>query len=374
MDIKPLMDKNKYDLSDFDPSLVKLYATLNGGYNAIPFAVYPATTIYNKALFDEAGLKYPPHKFGDKYTMPDGTQVDWNWDTVLNIAKILTVDKNGNDATSAKFDPKNIVQYGMDFQFARLRLILADLQPSQYYDAATNKVQFSADWQKAIQWYWDALWKYHVAPGSTATASTLLQPNDFDSGHIGLTVVPTWYVCCMQDSVKSKWDMGVVPNGFDGKPHVATDADTFRVIKTTKNPDATFTVLSYLLKDAVPTLAPLYGALPARFSDQQPWVDTESKLYSQGVDWPVIKASLAYVNPSNLHHESNTPNYNQLTDRWDTFLTLMQGDNGPAMDVSAETAKLQADLQSIVKGTFPTATPVPPTATPAPTAAATKSS
>ena len=28
----------------------------------------------------------------------------------------LTVDKNGNDATSADFDPTNIVQWGFDMQ------------------------------------------------------------------------------------------------------------------------------------------------------------------------------------------------------------------------------------------------------------------
>lgn len=375
MDLKPLMDKNNYDLSEFDPALVKLYSTLNGGYSAIPFAVYPTVTLFNKALFDEAGLKYPPQKFGDKYTMPDGSQVDWNYDTALSIAKILTVDKNGNDATMANFDPKNIVQYGLDFQYAAQRLILDDLQPEQYYDATTNKISFTDNWKKAIQWDWDALWKYHVRPGSTASASALLQPSNFDSGHVAMTFVPIWYTCCMTDTAgKLKWDMAVVPNSFDGKPHVATDADTFRVIKSTKNPDATFTVLSYILKDAVPDLAPTYGAFPARASAQQGWIDSESKTYTQGVDWAVIKESLAYVNPANLHHESNTPHYSQLTDRWNSFQSLIEGDNGPSMNVSAEVDKLQADLQSIVNGTFPTATPVPPTNTPAPTAAATKSS
>ena len=37
--------------------------------------------------------------------MPDGTMVDWNYDTSRKVAKILTVDKNGKDATQAGFDP-----------------------------------------------------------------------------------------------------------------------------------------------------------------------------------------------------------------------------------------------------------------------------
>jgi multiple sugar transport system substrate-binding protein len=37
MDLKPLIDKNKTDLTAFDPALLDLYKTLNGGYSAIPF-------------------------------------------------------------------------------------------------------------------------------------------------------------------------------------------------------------------------------------------------------------------------------------------------------------------------------------------------
>src|SRR5581483_11193680 len=81
MDLKPLIDKNKTDLTAFDPALLDLYKTLNGGYSAIPFAVYPTILYYNQDLFDEAGLKYPPTKFGDKYNL-DGKDVEWNYDTL----------------------------------------------------------------------------------------------------------------------------------------------------------------------------------------------------------------------------------------------------------------------------------------------------
>ena len=38
----------------------------------------------------------PPHKVGEQY---DGK--DWTWETLTELAKKLTVDKAGNDATSA---------------------------------------------------------------------------------------------------------------------------------------------------------------------------------------------------------------------------------------------------------------------------------
>jgi len=370
-DLKPFIDKNKVDLSAYDPALLALYQTLNGGFSALPFAVYPSATYYNRDLFTEAGLNFPPAKYGDKYKMPDGTMVDWNYDTLAKISKILTVDAAGNDATNAKFDPTKIVQYGLTFGYDAIRLILSDIQPSAFYDPATNAVKISDDWRKAIQWYSDALWKDHFIPAGTAKASTLLQPTPFDSTHVGMVITPLWYTCCLTDTVgKLKWDLAAVPMSLDGKYHNAIDADTFRLYKGSKNPDAAFTVLQYLLNDAVPELAPTYGAFPALPKYQQGFIDSKNKTYTQGVNWQAAIDGLKYANPSNLHHESNSPNWQQGQDRWQSFVTLLESDNGAKIDVKAETDKLEADLQSIVKGTFPTATPAP-TNTPAPTAAAT---
>jgi multiple sugar transport system substrate-binding protein len=370
-DLKPLIDKNKVDLSGYDPSLLSLYSTLNGGFSALPAYVYPSATYYNRDLFTEAGLAFPPAKYGDKYKMPDGTMVDWNYDTLAKIAKILTVDAAGNDATNAKFDPTKIVQYGFNFGWDGPRLQLTNLQPSAFYDAATNTVKISDDWRKAIQWYSDAIWKDHFIPNATASNSTLLAPPPgFDSMHLAMTVTPLWFTCCLTDTVgKLKWDLAAVPMSFDGKYHNAVDADTFRLYKGSKNPDAAFTVLQYLLNDATPELAPTYGAFPALAKYQQAFLDAKNKTYTQGVNWQAAVDGLKYTNPSNLHHESNSPNWQQGQSRWDSFWSLIASDNGAKVDLKAETDKLQTDLQAIVKGTFPTATPAP-TAVPA-TAAAT---
>ena len=47
----------------------------------IPFALLPSFIYYNKALFDEAKLPYPPHKVGEKYNGKD-----WNLDTMVELA------------------------------------------------------------------------------------------------------------------------------------------------------------------------------------------------------------------------------------------------------------------------------------------------
>jgi len=146
-DLTGLVESSGYDLSVFDPALLDLYRTADGELVGIPFAVFPSMTYYNRGLFDEAGLNYPPQTFDTQYEMPDGSKVDWNYETVAEIAKILTVDSAGNDATSADFDPESIVQFGFNFQWAQLRLMWTHVQPEVWYDEASGKVTIPESWR-----------------------------------------------------------------------------------------------------------------------------------------------------------------------------------------------------------------------------------
>ena len=57
---------------------------------------------YNKDMFDNAGLPYPSAKAEEAYT----------WEEFIDVAKKLTLDANGKNASEEGFDANNIVQYG----------------------------------------------------------------------------------------------------------------------------------------------------------------------------------------------------------------------------------------------------------------------
>jgi len=128
LDLAPMIAKNNYDLSGFPSNVVDIYK-LDEGQVGIPFAIYPSALFYKKGMFQEAGLQEPPHKYGDQYTMPDGSKVDWNYDTALKVAKLLTVDKGNKDATQPGFDPKKIAQWGLELQRDDLRGMGASSHP-----------------------------------------------------------------------------------------------------------------------------------------------------------------------------------------------------------------------------------------------------
>ena len=93
LDLTAVISDNNFDTSIFDPALIKHFQT-DEGQVGLPFAVYPGAMYFVPAMFDEIGLAYPPQKYGDKYAL-DGVEVDWNWDTVTEVAKRLTIDANG---------------------------------------------------------------------------------------------------------------------------------------------------------------------------------------------------------------------------------------------------------------------------------------
>lgn len=349
-DLTPLVESSGYDLSGFDPALVDLYRTTDGQLLGIPFAVFPSLTYYNVNLFDEAGLNYPPAEFGVPYVMPDGTEVEWNYDTALEVAKILTVDANGNDATMEGFDPTAIVQFGMNFQWARTRLIWTDLQPEDMYNPETNTITIPESWYTASAWLQAAVWEHNVIPSNTYANSDLFGAgNNFQSGNLGMAITPLWYTCCMGDSVGNfDWDFAVVPRSLDGEYHVATDADTFRLTKGSANPEAAFTVLSYLLNEAVPVLANTYGAYPARPEYQQTYLDGLVSRYPSLTNLEVPAASLAYNNPGNMHHEAFFPNWQQGHDLIDAYWNTMVGDTGASIDIEASLLELEATLNEII--------------------------
>ena len=99
---------------------------------------------------------YPPHKYGDKYTMPDGSQVDWNYDTITKVAKILTVDKNGKDATQAGFDPDQHRPVGLRAPARRPARHGRLLRRRARWPAADGKTaQIPDAWKAAWKFWYD---------------------------------------------------------------------------------------------------------------------------------------------------------------------------------------------------------------------------
>ncbi|MEL6526175.1 MAG: ABC transporter substrate-binding protein [Chloroflexota bacterium] len=173
LDLTPLIEANDYDLTDFDPALIDFYRVPEQGQLGLPFAVFPSFTMYNVDLFDEAGIPYPPSAYGEPYIDWDGNERVWDMDTVREIAMILTVDANGNDATMDEFDINNIVQFGFGNQQTDMRGRDTLFGAANFVDADGNAV-IPDNWRVAENWYHDAMWVDGFYPNGVYGGSELL--------------------------------------------------------------------------------------------------------------------------------------------------------------------------------------------------------
>lgn len=335
LDLQPLVDSSGYDLAQWNQEQVDVWRT-EEGLVGLPFGVFPSMMFYNKALFDEAGLPYPPAEFGQDY---DGQP--WNMDTIREIGQFLTVDVNGNDATSADFDPDNIIQFGYVDQWSEPQRF-ATMFGAGSMTNADGTPNVPDEWRDAFKWYYDGIWTDSFIPNAEYEGSDILAAgNPFDSGNVAMAHTHLWYTCCLT-GVGEDWDLAVVPE-YNGVQTAGLHADVFRILNTTDHPEEAFEVLTYLIGEAGPDLLGAYGAMPALEALQGDFFAGQDAVYPQGVNWQVAVASLEY--PDIPSHEQDMPNFLKAQDRWGAFWSNLN--STPGLDVDAEIDTLLSDLTGI---------------------------
>ena len=364
LDVEPLMEASGFDLSPYEEEQVEFWREESGALTGVPFGVFPAVLFYNTELFDEAGLDAPPAAYGEPYADGD----PWDMDKLFELALLLTVDANGNDATSPDFDRENEVQWGFHFQFGDdVRRIGTWFGPASLV-AEDGTAQIPENWLAAWQWYVDLI-EAGAAPNQSQIDSDVLgQGNSFDTGNVAMSLTHLWYTCCVRDEEgngRDFWNLAAVPE-YNGTATASLHADTFRILSSTENPEAAFTVIEYLLGEAAPVLLDTYGGMPAREDLRDQFFAGLDDLFPQGVTWQVARDGL--LRPDVPSHEADMPNFDEAEKVLDEFYSRLVTE--PGLDVAAAAEELRVDLDAVFGGA---PAPVAETTEPAETAPATTS-
>ncbi|MGZ8481471.1 MAG: ABC transporter substrate-binding protein [Candidatus Limnocylindria bacterium] len=343
LDVGPYIESSGVDLSEIPQALIDVY-NVDGKQIGIPMAVYPSFIYYNKTLFDEAQLAYPPHEVGEQY---EGQ--DWTWETLRELALQLTVDANGNDATSAEFDPENVEVYGLDAQFTendtRAWSTIFGGSGSVVADDGST-AQWPDNWREGLQFFYDGIWVDHIIPNQTAVQA-LADGNTFQSGLVAMDVVHQWYTCCVYpgegDPPVTDWDIAVLPVGPDGVITSKLHADTIGILDSTEHPDEAFEVLRFLA--ASPELTQVWGALPAIESQREAFfAGLDERFAPLEIDWNVSTQMLEF--PDNPSHEAFMPSFDEADSANKDFGSRLWNTGG--LDLAAE---IDAHVQ-LLQGIF----------------------
>jgi multiple sugar transport system substrate-binding protein len=345
LDMTPYIKEVNYDTSIFDPALVKFYQTEEGQVG-LPFTVYPAVVYYNKAIFDRAGLAYPPARYGEKYKLPDGIEIEWSWDTLTRIGKLLTLDKSGKNATQIDFDRENIVQYGYLPEFQDLPGIGTFWGAGRIYETHDGRsiAHIPPQWTAAWKWYFDGMWgpEPFIPIGRVLNDKTESNGDSFGYGIVAMAVAQLWYSNCCLHLPSGSWDMAALPS-YQGQVHGHIDADTFRILKGTQNPKAAFEVIKYLIGPASAKLLDAYGGVPGLTEHQDAFFSNQKTKFPGITNWDVVKAGLAY--PDAPSAAAYMPYYEEAYSYIQAVNHKLFSDR--SVNVDSEVEKLEVDLQNL---------------------------
>ncbi|HEY9593114.1 MAG TPA: sugar ABC transporter substrate-binding protein [Spirochaetia bacterium] len=236
------------DLTDFykkgSPKLDAIkFVTPDGKIVGVSVANEIQVIWYNKKLFDQAKLPYPPAEASKA----------WSWDQFVDVAKKLTKDAKGRTPNDRGFDPKNVRTFGAWIQQWWM--------PWLTFAVSNGGGMVSPDGKKlimndpatidAIQKMADLINVHHVSPvpGTqqipTAAATALL------SGQVAMAMDGTWDLLSIGITKEQQgldFGIGVLPYM---KELATTSVGTPIVVyKSTKHLNESLTLLKFLMDPA----------------------------------------------------------------------------------------------------------------------------
>ena len=334
LDLSPFIDEET--LADYDPEQVAVFEE-DGKLTALPFGVFPSMMFYNRDVFDQAGLPYPPTEFGEEYQGEP-----WTIDAMTRLAEQLTIDSNGRNVADPDFDRDQVIQWGFNPQW------LADPRAHGTLFGAGSLV--APDGTAQVPEHWLAEWEWlrgnverGVSPNRTEIESALLgEDNAFGSGRVAMAFTHLWYASSIVDENEKEldfWDLAAVP-AYEGEVTSKLHADTFRVVASTNHAEEATTVLRYLHGEAAPDLLTAYSSFPARVDQQPAFLDDLAQRFPRVQNWSVINESL--TKPDVPSHESLLPGMPESQDVLDDFEEALRGE--AEFDLEASVDDLLGDL------------------------------
>lgn len=156
---------------------------------------------YNKDLFDAANAAYPPSK----------AEEAWTWDEFVEVAKKLTLDKNGKNASEPGFDPNNIKQYGVSFETWHGPIHATVINNEGEWITKDGKFGFSEPAAtEAIQRLADLINVHHVAPSPVQMKSIPSQAVALQSKLVAMSMHGQWINLDL-GAANVNYDIGVLP-------------------------------------------------------------------------------------------------------------------------------------------------------------------
>lgn len=223
LDLTPYF-KEEYSIDDFIPSAASIMQ-IDGKIFGVSSSTVSPVLFYNKKLFDEAEVPYPP----------SDPQKAWTWDQFVEVAKKLT-KKKGN----------KVEQFGV-FGLENNYMTTAEYFSnggSPYNNDFTKSTFNTPEVKKVLQSVLDLRVKYGVAPEASVLEKIGMRPTQMlQTGKIAMLVDGSW---ALQELASMKFPVGVAPLPKFKEAVTHGQAHVHAVSAKTKHPKEAWKLVSFL--------------------------------------------------------------------------------------------------------------------------------
>ncbi len=228
---------------DLWPSTVDTY-TIRGELIGMPMNTNFPGIYYNANMFDAAGLDYPPVDWED---------TSWTWADMIDAAKTLTQDKNGD----GKLDEFGVELMSYNAPYYYTRLWGEDVISDEDYEAGvlhkwqTDKPEVYDAFVEGIQAKQDAMYEAEVSPSPSTLDALQEMGRLLTTGVMGMIYTGSWAIS--GDFMEGdRFGAAAVPLGGEGGSGTRGDSlwiNPMQIVSTTEYPDECFAFTKYWVSD-----------------------------------------------------------------------------------------------------------------------------
>jgi len=282
LDLKPYL--NGCDLSDVDTTFFSQF-NYQGRQIYYPTSYGTNLLFYDKDLFDQGNVAYPPHQYETLYE--DGEP--WDIQKLEEIAMQLTLDRGGHNASDPEFDAAHIEQYGFHWAWNNGIGFIQPFGPPRIFDAGGNVI-IPECMREGYMWSHEGIWEKHFIP-SNPVFENEMGTNPIGSGKCAMVLTGGYYVDDMDSTVN--WDIAAIPS-YNGTHNISWGAGGLAILKTTPYPEEAFEILMMITN-----LFQYYAGglgIPTKISFQEDLIESWASDFP-GVDTQVFLDGLNYLSP-----------------------------------------------------------------------------
>lgn len=256
-------------LAALEDRIIDVYR-YKGELMGVPITVESTAMVFNKTLFEEAGL-----------TLPTEIEDTWTWDDMREMALALTKVENGET-----------VQYGLHVIPNRLPTFdfIWSNGGELYSDDGTQVLAGSPEAIQTMEYLTSLVVEDRVSP-SFSYSQTVGAFEHFMSGTVGMIPAGSWMMATLRQITDFEWDVAEFPRSpFSGERRVASNVVGLILGPNSDNPAEAVEVMAAFTKQRpMMAMAETGANTPARNDSRAPYFDVDvpanAEAYQRALDY-----------------------------------------------------------------------------------------